>query len=330
MAGKRKQHTAAFKAQVALAALKGDRTVNELAGQFGVRPTLIHGWKKQLLAGADQVFSNPGKSAAAGAEAQKAELFEQIGRLKMELEWLKKKSGRSPEQLRPLIEAGHPGLSVRRQCELIGLSRSSLYYEAAPQTAENLRLMRLIDGEYTAHPSLGSRRLTRWLIGRGEEVNRKRVRRLMRLMGLEAIYPKPKLSAAGRGHRVYPYLLRGVSIRRPGQVWSTGITYAPLASGFMYLAAVIDWFSRYVLAWRLSDTLDGSFCLEMLDEALSRVRPEVFNTDQGAQFTAQAWTGRLESAGVAVSMDGRGRCLDNVFVERPWRAVKTLQAKPAS
>ena len=195
---------------------------------------------------------------------------------------------------------------MRRQCELLGLSRSSLYYEPAAETAENLRLMRLIDQEYTAHPFLGSRRLTKWLIEQGEAVNRKRVQRLMRLMGLEAIYPKPKLSAAGRGHRIYPYLLRNVSIERPDQVWSTDITYVPLASGFMYLAAIIDWYSRYVLAWRLSNTLDGSFCLEMLEEALSRGRPEVFNTDQGVQFTAQAWTGRLESAGVAVSMDGRG------------------------
>src|SRR5215831_19283118 len=322
MAGKRKQHSAAFKAQVALAAVKGDRTVNELAGHYGVHPTLIHGWKKQLFAGADQVFSNGGKSAAADAEAQKAELFEQIGRLKMELEWLKKKSGRSPEQLRPLIEAGHPELSVRRQCELIGLSRSSLYYEAAPETPENLRLMRLLDQEYTAHPFLGSRRLTAWLNEQGEAVNRKRVQRLLRLMGLEAIYPKPRLSAARAGHRVYPYLLRDVTIQRPDQVWSTDITYVPLACGFMYLAAILDWFSRYVLAWRLSNTLDGSFCLEMLDEALGRGRPEVFNTDQGVQFTASAWTGRLESAGVAVSMDGRGRCLDDVFVERLWRSVK--------
>jgi putative transposase len=213
-------------------------------------------------------------------------------------------------------------LSVRRQCELLGLSRASLYYEPIPETADNLRLMRLIDQEYTAHPFLGSRRMTHWLSKQGEAVNRKRVQRLMRLMGLEAIYPKPKLSVAGRGHRIYPYLLRDVSIERPDQVWSTDITYVPLARGFMYLAAIIDWHSRYVLAWRLSNTLDGSFCLDMLEEALSRGRPEVFNTDQGVQFTAQAWTGRLERAGVAVSMDGRGRCLDNVFVERLWRSVK--------
>ena len=218
---------------------------------------------------------------------------------------------------------------MRRQCELLGLSRSSLYYDSVPETADNLRLMRWIDEEYTAHPFLGSRRMTRWLSEQGEAVNRKRVQRLMRLMGLEAIYPKPKLSAAGRGHRIYPYLLRDVSIERPDQVWSTDITYVPLARGFMYLAAIIDWYSRYVLAWRLSNTLDGSFCLDMLEEVLSRGKPEVFNTDQGVQFTAQAWTSRLERAGVSVSMDGRGRCLDNVFVERLWRSVKKDETKPA-
>jgi putative transposase len=221
-----------------------------------------------------------------------------------------------------LIEVGHAKLSVRRQCELLGLCRSSLYYEPARETAENLRLMRLLDAEYTAHPFYGSRQLTSWLIRQGELVNRKRVQRLMRVMGLEAIYPKPRLSVAGRGHRIYPYLLRGVRIERPDQVWSTDITYVPLVSGFMYLAAIIDWFSRYVLSWRLSNTLDGTFCLEMLEEALAGGRPEVFNTDQGVQFTSQAWTGRVESAGAAVSMDGRGRCLDNVFVERLWRSVK--------
>jgi putative transposase len=229
---------------------------------------------------------------------------------------------RSPDELRPLIESGHPELSVRRQCELLGLSRSSLYYQPAGETAENLRLMRLIDEQYTACPFYGSRRMTAWLMGAGEAVNRKRVQRLMRRMGLEAIYPKPKLSAAGPGHRVYPYLLRGVQVERPDQVWSADITYVPLARGFMYLAATIDWYSRYVIAWRLSNTLDGSFCLDMLEEALGRGKPEVFNTDQGVQFTALAWASRLEAAGVAVSMDGRGRWLDNVFVERLWRSVK--------
>ena len=213
-------------------------------------------------------------------------------------------------------------MSVRRQCELLGLNRSTLYYAAASETPENLRLMRLIDEQHTACPFYGSRRMTAGLLAQGERVNRKRVQRLMRLMGLEAIYPKPRLSAAATGHRIYPYLLRDVAIVRADQVWSTDITYVPLTAGFMYLAAIIDWYSRYVIAWRLSNTLDGAFCLDMLDEALSQGRPEVFNTDQGSQFTAAVWTGRLESAGVQVSMDGKGRCLDNVFVERLWRTVK--------
>jgi putative transposase len=221
-----------------------------------------------------------------------------------------------------MIDPGHPALSVRRQCELLGLSRSSLYNEPGREAAEDLRLMRRIDEQYTARPFYGSRRMTVWLNDQGEEVNRKRVQRLMRVMGLEAIYPKPRLSLAGKGHRIYPYLLRGVKVERRDQVWSTDITYVPMPSGFMYLAAVIDWYSRYVIGWRLSNTLDGSFCLEMLEDALRGGKPEVFNTDQGVQFTAAAFTGRLESAGVAVSMDGRGRALDNVFVERLWRSVK--------
>jgi putative transposase len=212
-----------------------------------------------------------------------------------------------------LVEVNHPELSVRRQCELLGLARATFSYEPSGETPENLRLMRLIDELYTGCPFYGSRKITEELTRRGEEVNRKRVQRLMREMGLEAIYPKPRLSAAGRGHKIYPYLLRGVKIERPDQVWSADITYVPLPSGFMYLAAVIDWYSRYVLAWRLSNTLDGSFCLEMLEEALQGGRPEVFNTDQGVQFTAEAFTGRLLAAGVAVSMDGRGRALDNVL-----------------
>ena len=213
-------------------------------------------------------------------------------------------------------------MSVSRQCELLGLSRSSYYYEPATETAENLSLMARIDREYTAHPFLGSRRMTTWLRVEGHGVNRKRVQRLMRLMGLEAVYPKPRLSIPGRGHKVYPYLLRGVAIERADQVWSTDITYIPLPHGFMYLTAVMDWHSRYVLSWRLSNTLDVEFCLEALDEALRQGCPEVFNTDQGVQFTSASYTGRLEAAGVKVSMDGKGRCLDNVFVERLWRTVK--------
>jgi putative transposase len=182
--------------------------------------------------------------------------------------------------------------------------------------------MALIDRQYTARPFYGSRRMTAWLRTQGHAVNRKRVRRLLGVMGLEAIHPRPRRRGDGRPHRVFPYLLRGVTVGRANQVWSADITYVPLPAGFMYLAATIDWFSRYVVAWRLSNTLDGAFCCEMLDAALATGAPEVFNTDQGVQFTAEAWTGRLETAGVAVSMDGRGRAADNVFVERLWRSVK--------
>src|SRR5215469_10318302 len=195
----RKVHSAGFKAKVALAAHKADRTVNQLAGQYDVHPTQIHAWKKQLLAGAEAMFAHGTKATSGDAEAREAELYEQIGRLKMELEWLKKKLPPWAEHRRPLIELGHPELSVRRQCALLGLNRSSFYYAPAGETPEDLRLMRLIDEQYTACPFYGSRRMTACLIQQGEPVNRKRVQRLMRLMGLEAIYPKPRLSVAGRG-----------------------------------------------------------------------------------------------------------------------------------
>jgi putative transposase len=219
--------------------------------------------------------------------------------------------------LRTWIEPDHNTLGVSRQCQLLGLPRSSWYYEPCGETAENLELMRRIDAEYTRHPFYGSRKLANVL-----GVNRKRVQRLMRRMGIVAVGPKPRTSRPGGGHVIYPYLLRNVEIVRPDQVWSSDITYIPLRHGFLYLVAVMDWFSRYVLSWRLSNTLEGRFCLEALEEALSISRPEIFNSDQGSQFTATAFTSRLKEAGVAISMDGRGRALDNVFIERLWRSVK--------
>ena len=211
---------------------------------------------------------------------------------------------------------------MRRQCELLGLARSTCYYRPAEESAENLRLMRLMDEQHLRRPFYGSRNLTTFLRRAGESVNRKRVRRLMRLMGIEAMYPRPRTTRRNAEHRVFPYLLRDVEIERPDQVWSSDITYVPMPRGFMYLTAVIDWFSRYVLAWRLSNSLEGSFCVEALEDALCRGRPEIFNTDQGSQYTAVAFTGRLQEAGIGVSMDGRGRALDNAFIERLWRSVK--------
>jgi putative transposase len=183
-------------------------------------------------------------------------------------------------------------------------------------------LMRLIDEEYTRHPFLGSRRIREWLRGRGYQVGRNRVHRLMQQMGIEAVYPKPKLSQPGEAHKVYPYLLNGVEVTRVNQVWSTDITYIRMAGGFVYLVAVMDWYSRYVLSWALSVTMEIDFCLAALKQALRRGRPEIFNTDQGSQFTSPKFTGELETRGIAVSMDGRGRCFDNIFIERLWRSLK--------
>ena len=221
-----------------------------------------------------------------------------------------------------LVEPDYPELSIRRQCELLGLTRSTYYYQPATETPLNLTLMALIDREYTAHPFYGRRKMTIYLRGRGYDVNSKRVRRLMRKMGLEAIYPKPRTTVVDREHRIYPYLLRGVEITHPNQVWSTDITYIPMQNGFMYLTAVIDWYSRYVLSWQLSNTLDTHFCIDALQQALQAGRPDVFNTDQGSQFTSLAFTSLLEAAGIRISMDGKGRALDNIFVERLWRSVK--------
>jgi putative transposase len=226
-------------------------------------------------------------------------------------------------ELRDLVEPVHPRLSVRRQCRLLGLPRSSLYYQAQPPAAEDLALMRLLDAQYLRTPFYGVRRMTHYLASEGWRVNAKRVRRLLRLMGLMAIYPRPRLSCAGAEHRKYPYLLGDRTIDRPGQVWSMDITFIPMSRGWLYLAAVLDWFSRYVLSWRLSNSLEGSFCVEALEEALAgHSRPEIVNSDQGVQFSSAAFTEVVEGAGIALSMDGRGRALDNVFVERLWRTVK--------
>lgn len=221
-----------------------------------------------------------------------------------------------------MIEPIHPEISIRRQCELIGLNRSTAYHQPVGESEFNLQLMRLIDRQYTRTPFYGWPRMTADLRRQGYSVNHKRIQRLMQVMGLQAIYPKPNTSKPTPGHRIYPYLLRELVITRPNQVWSTDITYIPMAHGFMYLTAVIDWYSRYVLSWQLSNTLDGQFCLVALRQALQQDTPDIFNTDQGAQFTAHAFTGTVLAAGVQVSMDGRGRALDNIFVERLWRSVK--------
>ena len=215
-------------------------------------------------------------------------------------------------------------LSIRRQCELLRLNRSSLYYAKQPENQEDLAIMEAIDRQYTLDPCYGIRRMTAHLKKiEGFDVNHKRVRRLMRLMGLMAIYQKPKTTQRNPQHAVYPYLLRSLSVERPNQVWATDITYIPMAQGFVYLTVLLDWHSRYVLSWRNSTSQDSRFCLEALEEALETYgAPEISNTDQGCQYTCQPWISRLQAAGVRISMDGKGRYLDNIFVERFWRTVK--------
>lgn len=229
---------------------------------------------------------------------------------------------------RALVEPAHEHLAVTRQCALLGLSHSSLYYTPSEAPEEDLALMRRIDAQYLDTPFYGVRRMTAQLRTSGLTVNPKRVRRLMRLMRLEAIGPKARLSERGPESHVFPYLLRNLAVTRPNQVWATDITYIPLRQGFAYLMAILDWHSRYVVTWELSTTLEAEFCVQALHRALRVARPEIMNSDQGSQFTSAAWTQTLQDAGVKISMDGRGRALDNVFIERLWRSVKYEDVYP--
>ena len=225
-----------------------------------------------------------------------------------------------------MVDPGHGRLSITRQCRLVSIARSSFYYEGRGESPLNLRLLRLIDEQFLETPFYGSRQMTRWLHRQGYTVSRKRVRRLMRLLGLQAVFQRPRTSQPHPEHRIYPYLLRDLKITRPNHVWCSDVTYIPLQRGFLYLVAVMDWASRKVLAWRLSNTLEASFCVEALEEALERYGPpEIFNTDQGSQFTSLEFTDALKKARVRISMDGKGRSMDNVFIERLWRSLKYEQ-----
>jgi len=228
----------------------------------------------------------------------------------------------SVERRREVVDRQNPSLSIVRQCRLLAINRSGLYYQPRGISKEDLALMKLIDRQYLVTPFYGARKIAAWLKGQGYSVNRKRIRRLMCMMGLRAIYRRPRTSQPAPGHKIYPYLLGGARITRPNQVWAADITYIPMARGFLYLVAIIDWYTRYVLSWRLSNTLDTDFCVEALEEALRKGIPETFNTDQGSQFTSEAFTGLLERHGIEVSMDGKGSYSDNLFIERLWRTVK--------
>ncbi len=226
------------------------------------------------------------------------------------------------EQKRAAVEPENRQISIGRQCDLLGISRAAYYYRPRPVSYENLLIMRLLDEEYTRHPFYGARRLSDWVSGQGHPAGREKVGRLMKVMGIEAIYPKKPLSLKNKEHKIYPYLLRTLKINRPDQVWCSDITYVRLQRSFAYLTVMMDWFSRYVLSWGLSLSLESDFCVLALETALERAKPEIFNTDQGSQFTSEVFTSVLKDAQVQISMDGKGRAFDNIMVERLWRTVK--------
>ena len=314
---------------MALAALKGDRTLSEIAAQHRVHVKRVQARKKQMFEQAATVFTTGVKPVSLNeSQSNQAELFEPIGRFKMELEWLKKKLPPSCEWKRQPVEPNDKELSIRRQCALLGLARSRLDLEPATASADDLALMEQLDRWHLEHPLLGSRKLVVLLSSPGEAVNRKRVQRLMRVMGLKCLFPVAKCTVTSRCHQKYPDLLKGVVVDRPVPVWRTDMTDVPMPSGFLDLVATIDWFRRLVVRWRLSNTLGGNFCQAMREESLTRGTPEIFNTDPGVQFTATAGTSRVESAGIRVSVDGVGRCHDNIFVERLWRRVKYEELYP--
>ncbi|ELC6298584.1 IS3-like element ISKpn11 family transposase [Klebsiella pneumoniae] len=319
----RRNHSPAFKAKVALAAIRGEQTLVELSQQFDVHANQIKQWKDQLLDGATGVFGDEAKAEPAGPTVDVKTLHAKIGELTLENDFL----GRSARQSgiagrKEMIDRTHK-LSVARQARLLGFSRGSVYYSPRQVSDGDLDLMRRIDELHLDYPFAGSRMLQGLLRGEGTEVGRLHVATLIKKMGIEAIYRRPNTSKPAPGHKIYPYLLRKLAVTRPNQVWAMDITYVPMARGFVYLCAVVDWFSRRVLSWRLSITMEADFCIEAVEDALARYgKPEIFNTDQGSQFTSIDFTAVLKKAEIAISMDGKGAWRDNVFVERLWRSIK--------
>ncbi|WP_281927849.1 IS3 family transposase [Methylocystis iwaonis] len=318
----RRTHSPAFKAKVALAAIKGEKTLAELAQQFDVHPNQITTWRSQLLEGAAGVFGQD-KTEPKEAAVDLKGLHAKIGELTLENGFFVRRAHKSGiAERKKMIDRDHD-LSIARQAKALGVARSSVYYRPRPVSAEDLELMRRLDALHLEHPFAGARMLRDLLRREGVAVGRRHVATLMKRMGIEALYRRPNTSKPAPGHKVYPYLLRGVKIERPNQVWATDISYIPMRRGFVYLAAVVDVFTRRVLSHRVSITMEAEFCVEALKEALAKYgKPEIFNTDQGSQFTSLDFTGVLLDAKISISMDGKGAWRDNVFVERLWRSVK--------
>ncbi|MCO5153707.1 MULTISPECIES: IS3 family transposase [Shinella] len=319
----RRNHSPAFKAKVALAAIRGEQTLVELSQQFDVHANQIKQWKDQLLEGATGVFGDETKAEPSGPTIDVKTLHAKIGELTLENGFFIRCARQGGIAGRKeMIDREHK-LSVVRQAKLLGFSRGSVYYLPRPVSDGDLALMRRIDELHLDYPFAGSRMLQGLLRGEGLETGRRHVATLMKKMGIEAIYRRPNTSKPAPGHKIYPYLLRKLAVTRPNQVWAMDLTYIPMARGFVYLCAVVDWFSRKVLSWRLSITMEAAFCIEAVEEALARHgRPEIFNTDQGSQFTSIDFTAVLKRSQIAISMDGKGAWRDNVFVERLWRSIK--------
>ncbi|WP_202324135.1 MULTISPECIES: IS3 family transposase [unclassified Mesorhizobium] len=317
----RRNHSPAFKAKVALAAIKGEKTLAELAQQYDVHANQITDWRKQLLEGASNVFGAAEKSEPT---VDIKALHAKIGELTLANDFLGlgARQGRLVGERKTMIDREHE-LPIAKQAAELGISRGSVYSLPKPTSAADLKLMRRIDELHLDYPFAGSRMLQKLLKREGYETGRLHVRTLMKRMDIEALYRKPRTSKPGDGHKIYPYLLGKLAVTRPNQVWATDLTYIPMARGFCYLVAVVDWFTRKVLSWRLSITMDAAFCIEALEEALATYgKPEIFNSDQGSQFTSHDFTKVLLDREIRISMDGKGAWRDNVFVERLWRSVK--------
>ncbi|WP_259219434.1 MULTISPECIES: IS3 family transposase [Bradyrhizobium] len=318
----RRNHTPGFKAKVALAAVKGDRTIAQLAEQFDVHPNQITAWKAQLEGGASGVFGL-GSAAPAVPAIDVKSLHAKIGELTLENGFFRRSAHQGGvAERKAMIDREHD-LSITRQAEVLQISRGSVYYLPRPVPDADLAIMRRLDRLHLEYPFAGSRMLRGLLAAEGCKIGRRHVKTLMKRMGIEALYRRPRTTKPEPGHKIYPYLLRGMEITRPNQVWAMDITYIPMERGFVYLAVVLDWATRRVLSWRLSITMEAAFCVETLEDALARHgKPDIFNTDQGSQFTGQAFTDVLADNGIAISMDGKGAWRDNVLVERLWRSVK--------
>ncbi|QYO71453.1 IS3 family transposase [Vibrio cholerae] len=322
MTRKRRNHSPEFKAKVALDAAKGDKTVAELAQKYNLHANQISTWKKELLENAAMIFATENHTGKESSE-EVDKLHAKIGQLTMENGFFGQSARSLDRAQRKSSLVKSTPLPIKRQCELLNIARSSAYYQPIGLSAEEITLRRMIDEIHLQYPFMGSRRIRNELAKKGYSVNRKRVVRLMRDMGIGAIYPKPKTTLANKAHKVYPYLLRDIDVTYPNQAWAIDITYIPMAKGFLYLVAIIDWYSRKVLAWRLSNTMDTSFCIEALEEALKHYGPpDIFNSDQGSQFTSTEFTQKLIEHNVRISMDGKGRWVDNLFIERLWRSLK--------